>query len=165
MLRGSRIFFYLTTDICHVYPENLVIIVYVGTPDLFHDIGIGKNLTAVHGKESEQLEFNLGQVYHFPVQGDKVLFKVESQVSMMVNRCMDCAVRARLAAVTQGGADPGKELDCAKGLGDIVISTKVKSFGLFLLMASGRDHDDRSGSPVAELFYHIHAVKIREPEI
>ena len=78
--------------------------------------------------------------------------------------------RAALAAdaqpgVADGHAHPGQQLRRAEGLGDVVVGAPVQGLHLVLLVAAGRNHQDRQLRPLADRADDVHAVDVRQAQI
>ena len=94
-----------------------------------------------------------------------MVFKVDGQIVVMVGPWVDGGHVLHLGTVAQGGADPGKQLHGAKGLGDIVVGAKIKGMGLFVFVAAGGDHKNRGGCPLPKFLDDLHAVHVGKPQI
>ena len=85
MLRSGRVLLDFAADVGHIHPQDLVVVIHIGAPYLFHEIGIGEYLAAVSGKQSEELEFDLCQMHHGSGESDQMLFKINGQIPVAVN--------------------------------------------------------------------------------
>lgn len=74
-----RILFQLPPDVGHIYPQDAVVVVGIGSPYIGNDGVIGNDFAGIAGKEGNNFEFDLGQVDIFSVQGDEAFFEVDDQ--------------------------------------------------------------------------------------
>ena len=95
-----RILLQLPADIGHVDPQDLIIRVRVGPPDLLQDKIIGQHLAGISGKQGHQLVLDLGQMDILAFQRNQSLLKVDDKIIAGV--CLLLRLVAdQLAAVTQ----------------------------------------------------------------
>ena len=60
--RLCRIRFDLASDICHGDPQDGIVVLGIGPPDMFDQPVIEQNFSAVSGKKGDDLELVLGQM-------------------------------------------------------------------------------------------------------
>ena len=162
----GRICLDLSADICHVDPEDPVVVLHVRPPDLADDGVVGDDAACVLPEKRKDPELIEGQVRVDPVHIDPVLVVIDGQGTRAEYPALGTRVSGRHSAVVaQSSADARKELGASEGLGDVVIRPHVQSFHLVPLVCAGGDHQNGHGGPGPEIFQDRNSIEIRQPEI
>ena len=71
-----RIRLNLPPDICHIYPEDCIVIFRIRSPNMLNQPVIEQDFAGISGQKCNNLELVLGQMDFLTVPGDQTLFKV-----------------------------------------------------------------------------------------
>ncbi len=126
---------------------------------------IGNYLAGAAGEEGDDLEFDLGQVDIFSVQGDEAFFEVDDQPVCPVRPLVQAGTGLEPVAVPEGRADAGHQLGRAERLGNIIVGAAVQGQNFFLFLGTGGNNNNRDAGPGADFADDFDAVPVGKAEI
>src|SRR5690606_8051290 len=112
----------------------------------------GKDAPGLAGQQRQQPEFHRCQIQRRAVQAGAPGAFVDVQPTGAARRCR----HGRAAA--QNRLDAGHDLARAVGLADVIVGTQFQAQQAVDLFGPGSDHDDRDGSPGADVSAQVQAV-------
>ena len=119
-MRLCRIFLDLAPDVCHVYAQDLVAALALGTPEFLHYEVIGQDLARTFSEQRDDTVLILREVAVFAVYKHLMLIIVYRKIagSELAGICQSLVGDA-CPGVPYGDADPRKQFPGAERLGNI----------------------------------------------
>ena len=156
----------LAADVGHVHPQDLVVGLGLGAPQLADDEVVGQDLAGVLAQQGHDLVLVDGETGVFAVHQYLMLVVVDGQVAGdELAGLGDLGIGQGGAGVADGGADAGQQFRRAEGLHQIVVCAVVQGLHLVMLVISRGNHHHRQIGPLAHGLQHLHAVHVRQSQI
>ena len=143
--------FYLSSDVCHVYAQNPVIILHVWSPDFLDKEIIGQYFSRILSKKTHDLIFILRKTRILLSHVNPVFIIVYHKITGTESPCLH-SLRCKIRNPCMADRSPqsGKQFRSAKRLCNVIISSQIQCFHLIPLVTSGGYHKDRHTGPFSD---------------
>src|SRR5579859_258555 len=143
--RPRRIGLQLPPELRNVHVEDVRRVRVAGPPDLLQDHPVREQLALVPGEIAEQVELVRGQVNRLAGDPDLVRLEVDLELAQGDQRLPGWA------GTPEDGAETRQQLVDSDRLRDVVVGPRVECRDLLVLVADGREDDQRRRAPSAQL--------------
>ena len=121
-------------------------------PDLFIDLVNGKDFPGIFDEQQQDIVFNGGKLNQLSVHRDLFVFIIDLKAAASVDLGIILLIQiSKLGIAAELGLYPGDQLQRIKWLGNIVVSSNIKSQDLIRILGFSREDDDGNAAGLADL--------------